>query len=129
MPEQRSDVLRAYIGARGNHHHKTGRAFERTSYRFDILGDYGAFRDLQRHRVHARELARPVGAGPRLDVYSLSAGTSCQSESCNVEDQGIQPRTCASVKRLEDRMVRSTLPMRTLHTSTECKRTERSRFK
>ena len=28
-----------------------GRAFERTAYRFDVLGDYGAFRDLQRHRL------------------------------------------------------------------------------
>ena len=28
-----------------------GRAFERTGYRFDVLGDYGAFRDLQRHRM------------------------------------------------------------------------------
>src|SRR5207342_534102 len=28
-----------------------GRAFERTHYRFDVLADYGAFRDLQRHRL------------------------------------------------------------------------------
>ena len=28
-----------------------GRAFERTDYRFDVLADYGAFRDLQRHRM------------------------------------------------------------------------------
>ena len=28
-----------------------GRAFERTAYRFDVLTDYGAFRDLQRHRL------------------------------------------------------------------------------
>ena len=28
-----------------------GRAFERTGYRFDVLADYGAFRDLQRHRM------------------------------------------------------------------------------
>jgi thymidylate synthase ThyX len=34
-----------------NRRHKPGRAFERTAYRFDILGDYGAFRDLQRHRL------------------------------------------------------------------------------
>ena len=27
-----------------------GRAWERTQYRFDVLCDYGAFRDLQRHR-------------------------------------------------------------------------------
>jgi len=50
-PGQRAEVLRAYIGERGNRRHKPGRAFERTSYRFDILTDYGAFRDLQRHRL------------------------------------------------------------------------------
>ena len=48
---ERAAVLRAYVGNRGNRRHKPGRAFERTSYRFDILTDYGAFRDLQRHRL------------------------------------------------------------------------------
>jgi thymidylate synthase ThyX len=48
--EERSRVLRAYVGERTNRRHKPGRAFERTSYRFDVLCDYGAFRDLQRHR-------------------------------------------------------------------------------
>ena len=47
----REAVLRAYVGERSNRRHKPGRAFERTSYRFDILTDYGAFRDLQRHRL------------------------------------------------------------------------------
>ena len=50
-PEERRRVLQAYIGARENRRHKPGRAFERTAYRFDVLGDYGAFRDLQRHRL------------------------------------------------------------------------------
>lgn len=44
-------VLRAYAGERTNRRHKPGRAFERTLYRFDVLADYGAFRDLQRHRM------------------------------------------------------------------------------
>jgi len=44
-------VLRAYVGERANRRHKPGRAFERTGYRFDVLTDYGAFRDLQRHRL------------------------------------------------------------------------------
>ena len=44
-------LLKAYTGDRANRRHKPGRAFERTRYRFDILGDYGAFRDLQRHRL------------------------------------------------------------------------------
>lgn len=47
----RADVLRAYVGDRQNRRHKPGRAFERTGYRFDVLTDYGAFRDLQRHRL------------------------------------------------------------------------------
>jgi len=49
--DDRAAVLRAYIGERGNRRHRPGRAFERTSYRFDVLTDYGAFRDLQRHRL------------------------------------------------------------------------------
>ncbi|MBI5628107.1 MAG: FAD-dependent thymidylate synthase [Candidatus Rokubacteria bacterium] len=49
--EERERVLAAYVGRRENRRHKPGRAFERTVYRFDVLGDYGAFRDLQRHRL------------------------------------------------------------------------------
>jgi thymidylate synthase ThyX len=47
----RSALFRAYVGDRDNRRHRPGRAFERTSYRFDIVSDYGAFRDLQRHRM------------------------------------------------------------------------------
>jgi thymidylate synthase ThyX len=53
--EDRLKVLAAYAGDRGNRRHKPGRAFERTSYRFDVLTDYGAFRDLQRHRLLSLE--------------------------------------------------------------------------
>jgi hypothetical protein len=49
--DERAAVLKAYVGERTNRRHKPGRAFERTSYRFDVLTDYGAFRDLQRHRL------------------------------------------------------------------------------
>jgi len=49
--EDRLDVIKAYVGHRENRRHRPGRAFERTDYRFDVLSDYGAFRDLQRHRM------------------------------------------------------------------------------
>ena len=49
--DEREKVLRAYIGDRSNRRHKPGRAFERSFYRFDILSDFGSFRDLQRHRM------------------------------------------------------------------------------
>ncbi len=49
--EERAEILRAYVGERANRRHKPGRGFERIDYRFDVLADYGAFRDLQRHRM------------------------------------------------------------------------------
>jgi thymidylate synthase ThyX len=49
--DERLSIVRAYVGHRTNRRHRPGRAFERTSYRFDVLTDYGAFRDLQRHRL------------------------------------------------------------------------------
>jgi hypothetical protein len=56
--DDRATVLRACVGERGNRRHRPGRAFERTSYRFDVLTDYGAFRDLQRHRLLTLEWQR-----------------------------------------------------------------------
>src|SRR5205085_7634248 len=50
-PAERLEILHAYVGSRTNRRHKPGRAFERTACRFDVLCDYGAFRDLQRHRL------------------------------------------------------------------------------
>ena len=49
--EERLQVVRAYTGDRSNRRHRPGRALERIDYRFDVLADYGAFRDLQRHRM------------------------------------------------------------------------------
>ena len=49
--DERVALVRAYVGERGNRRHRPGRAFERVDYRFDVLSDYGAFRDLQRHRL------------------------------------------------------------------------------
>ena len=42
-----------------------GRAFERIDYRFDVLADYGAFRDLQRHRMLTIEW-QPLSPAPRV---------------------------------------------------------------
>ena len=49
--DEKVSILKAYIGDRENRRHRPGRAFERIDYRFDVLSDYGAFRDMQRHRL------------------------------------------------------------------------------
>lgn len=56
--DERIAVMKAYVGERTNRRHKPGRALERTFYRFDVLSDYGAFRDLQRHRMMTIEWQR-----------------------------------------------------------------------
>jgi thymidylate synthase ThyX len=50
-PAERAALLQDLAGARGNRRHKPGRGFEVLRYRFEIVSDYGAFRDLQRHRM------------------------------------------------------------------------------
>ncbi len=49
--EERRKVISTYIGDRMNRRHKPGRGMERIYYRFDVLSDFGSFRDLQRHRM------------------------------------------------------------------------------
>jgi thymidylate synthase ThyX len=49
--DERARLVAAYVGERRNRRHRPGRAFERAVYTFDVVADYGAFRDLQRHRM------------------------------------------------------------------------------
>ncbi len=49
--DERAALLRELIGERENRRHRPGRGFETLTYRFEIVSDYGAFRDLQRHRL------------------------------------------------------------------------------
>ncbi|MGH8957269.1 MAG: FAD-dependent thymidylate synthase, partial [Acidimicrobiia bacterium] len=74
--DERAEVLGALFGDRHNRRHKPGRALERTTYRFDVLCDFGAFRDLQRHRLMTIEWQR---LGTRL-------GYQCPAE---IEEVGL----------------------------------------
>lgn len=49
--QRREEVLMAYMGERLNRRHRPGRALEKAHYSFDLVCDYGIFRDLQRHRM------------------------------------------------------------------------------
>jgi len=49
--DQKAEVLRAYVGDRLNRRHRPGRALEKAHYSWDLVCDYGIFRDLQRHRM------------------------------------------------------------------------------
>lgn len=53
--EEKKRMVDAYLSKRANRRHKPGRALEQAYYTFDILADYGAYRDLQRHRMLSQE--------------------------------------------------------------------------
>ncbi len=48
---KKEEVFTAYMGERLNRRHRPGRALEKAHYSWDIVCDYGIFRDLQRHRM------------------------------------------------------------------------------
>ena len=78
-PEARRRIVQAYVGERSNRRHRPGRALEATSYRFDIVGDYGAFRDLQRHRMLTVEW-QPLGTDLGFEVPDLVEAAGLQGQ-------------------------------------------------
>ena len=75
--EQRAELLRDLVGARENRRHRPGRGFEALRYRFEIVSDYGAFRDLQRHRMLTcqwQALSPALGAGVPEEVDRAGVG-------------------------------------------------------
>ena len=87
--EERLEVMRRYAGERANRRHRPGRALERVNYRFDVLSDYGAFRDLQRHRMltiewqsltpgHGYQLPPAVVAAGAADGFEASMARSAE---------------------------------------------------
>jgi thymidylate synthase ThyX len=74
---ERAQLLSDLIGERANRRHRPGRGFEALRYRFEIVADYGAFRDLQRHRmltVQWQALTPDLGAGVPGQVDLAGAG-------------------------------------------------------
>jgi thymidylate synthase ThyX len=74
---ERSALLADLVGARSNRRHRPGRGLEALRYRFEIVADYGAFRDLQRHRmltVQWQRLTPHLGAGVPEEVDAAGCG-------------------------------------------------------
>ncbi|MGC1164689.1 MAG: FAD-dependent thymidylate synthase [Solirubrobacterales bacterium] len=74
---ERAQLLAAVVGQRANRRHRPGRGFEALRYRFEIVSDYGAFRDLQRHRMLTcqwQRLGPDLGAGVPDEVVEAGVG-------------------------------------------------------
>jgi thymidylate synthase ThyX len=85
---RRAELFTAAVGERRNRRHHPGRGFEHCEYTFEVVSDYGAFRDLQRHRmltIQWQSLRPDLG-------YSVPVA---------VEEAGLAPRWREAVERAE----------------------------
>jgi thymidylate synthase ThyX len=75
--EERAALVRDLVATRENRRHRPGRGFETLTYRFEIVSDYGAFRDLQRHRLLTcqwQRLSPDLGADVPHEVEEAGLG-------------------------------------------------------
>jgi thymidylate synthase ThyX len=76
-PTERAQMLGELAGERRNRRHRPGRGWEAVRYRFEIVSDYGGFRDLQRHRMLTcqwQRLSPDLGAGVPEEVRDAGVG-------------------------------------------------------
>jgi thymidylate synthase ThyX len=76
--EERAALVRDLVATRENRRHRPGRGFEAVFYRFEIVSDYGAFRDLQRHRLLTcqwQRLSPDLGADVPHEVEEAGLGS------------------------------------------------------
>ena len=74
---ERGALAADLMGERANRRHRPGRGLESLRYRFEIVSDYGAFRDLQRHRMLTcqwQTLTPDLGAGVPEEVDEAGVG-------------------------------------------------------
>ena len=76
-PLERAELIAELAGERANRRHRPGRGWEAVRYRFEIVSDYGGFRDLQRHRMLTcqwQRLGPHLGAGVPEEVRDAGIG-------------------------------------------------------
>jgi thymidylate synthase ThyX len=77
-PDEQAEIIADLVGERPNRRHRPGRGWEAVRYRFEIVSDYGGFRDLQRHRMLTcqwQPLSPDLGAGIPDEVREAGAGS------------------------------------------------------
>lgn len=107
--DEKLSVFNDYVGERLNRRHKPGRALEKAHYSWDLVCDYGIFRDLQRHRMVDDLTWQQLTPRYGYDVPELvdEAGLSDQFQHCF--DQSLKLHSILMAEGLEDEAQYATL--------------------
>lgn len=82
--DKKASAFDTYMGERLNRRHRPGRALEKVHYSWDLVCDYGIFRDLQRHRMVDDLVWQKLTPRYGYDIPELveEAGLSDDFERC-----------------------------------------------
>ena len=107
---ERAALVRELVGTRENRRHRPGRGFETLRYRFEIVSDYGAFRDLQRHRLLTcqwQRLTPDLGADVPHELGAAGLGGEFERA---LESRAASTSACAATASPRRRRTRSASP-------------------
>lgn len=95
---ERVDAMKMYFGNRHNRRIKPGRAIEKAHFEWELVGDYGTFRDLQRHRMVDAMEWQPLTPHLGYDVPELIrvAGMEQDYRICMSLSQDLYNLICES---------------------------------
>jgi len=81
--DKKREIFRVYMGEPSNRRHRPGRALEQANYTWEFVSDFGAFRDLQRHRLvdDLRWQRLNVNHGFDIPDLALKAGLTVEYQT------------------------------------------------
>lgn len=96
-PEQKEELFGKYTSQRKNRHHKPGREFEHPYFTFEVVADWGVYKDLMRHRVLTRHhqlftndlgywIPDEVAVSEFSDLYTSAMDQACEAYSILKKD-------------------------------------------
>ncbi len=94
--KQRGQILEEYVTRRRHRRDKPGRALENAYYTFDIVGNLGLYRDLQRHRILTQErqdFTVVHGYDTPVEIEAAGFGTTfsrCMEKAARLHEQVVR---------------------------------------
>ena len=84
--EDVANIIDAACNARENRRHKSPRSLENANFTFEIIADFGCYRDLHRHRILTQE-RQLLSCDYGYDIPDEIMGTPMEKEYCNALDE------------------------------------------
>ena len=90
--EKRKELIDSFLNLRKIRQNKVPRAFEEVGYKFELTGNLGMYRDLQRHRMNS----------PERQIFTTELGVDIPQDiiDAGLEDQFVLLMQCADEVRV-----------------------------